>query len=120
MLALLAAHDGAEFTIVGAFRPDWLADVRALAPELRTSVLFSSPGVDAVALAASCGASYVHPCWERRGERPDELLTPEWIAQVRGAELGIICWHEERPEVIAGLKRRGVDGICSDRPELLR
>ena len=32
MLALLAAHDGAEFTIVGAFRPDWLADVRALAP----------------------------------------------------------------------------------------
>ena len=75
--------------------------MRALAPHLRTSVLFSSPGVNPIALAASCGACYVHPCWERRGERPDELLTPEWLARVRETELGIICWHEERPAVIA-------------------
>lgn len=119
MLARLAADQSAEFAIVGAFRPDWLADVRALAPNIVTSVLFSSPSVDAVALAAACGATYVHPCWERRGERPDALLTPEWVRQVRAANLGIMCWHEERPDVIAGLLRRGVDGICSDRPELL-
>ena len=74
----------------------------------------------AMRLAASAGASYVHPCWERRSQRPDELLTEEWVAQARAAGLGVICWHEERPEVIAGLHRRGVDGICSDRPELLR
>ncbi|MBC8160174.1 MAG: glycerophosphodiester phosphodiesterase, partial [Roseiflexaceae bacterium] len=120
LLARLAAHQSAEFAIVGAFRPDWLADVRALAPHIVTSVLFSAPSVDAVALAAACGATYVHPCWERRGDRPDELLTPEWVQQVRAANLGVICWHEERPAVIAGLVRRGVDGICSDRPELLR
>jgi glycerophosphoryl diester phosphodiesterase len=120
MLARLAAHEAAEFVIVGAFRPDWLADTRALAPHVETSVLFSAPSIDPVALAAACGASYVHPCWERRSARPDELLTQEWLQRVRGANLGIICWHEERPEVIAGLLRRGVDGICSDRPELLR
>jgi glycerophosphoryl diester phosphodiesterase len=119
MLAALAAQDGAEFTMVGSFRPDWLAEARALAPELTTSVLFSSPEVDPVALARACGAAYVHPCWERRGARPDELLTPAWLGRVRAAELGVICWHEERPEVIAGLRRRGVDGICGDRPELL-
>jgi glycerophosphoryl diester phosphodiesterase len=119
MLADLAAAEGAEFTVVGSFRPDWLADLRAQAPELATSVLFSSPEIDPVALAQACGARYVHPCWERQGERPDELLTPDWVARVRAAELGLICWHEERPEVIAGLRRRGVDGICSDRPELL-
>lgn len=115
----LKAVRGAEFAFVGAFRPDWLAEVKALAPELTTSVLFSSPAIDPVALARSCGAGYVHPCWERRGARPDELLTAEWIAGVRAADLGIIAWSEERPEVIAGLRRRGVDGICSDRPELL-
>jgi glycerophosphoryl diester phosphodiesterase len=120
MLARLDAHGGAEFAIVGSFRPDWLADVHALAPHVATSALFSAPSIDPVALAAACGASYVHACWERRAERPDELLTPEWIGRVRDAGLGIICWHEERPEVIAGLLRRGVDGICSDRPELLR
>jgi glycerophosphoryl diester phosphodiesterase len=106
--------------IIASFRPDWLADVRALAPEAVMSVLFSSPNIEPVALAASCGARYVHPCWEGRSARPDELLTAAWMAGVRDAGLGIITWHVERPEVIAGLRQRGVDGICSDRPELLR
>jgi glycerophosphoryl diester phosphodiesterase len=105
--------------IVGSFRPDWLADVKTSAPDLQTSVLFGSPAIDACALARAAGASYVHPCWESRGPRPDELLTQDWIARVRAAGLGIIGWHEERPAVIAGLRSRGVDGICSDRPELL-
>ncbi len=41
------------------------------------------------------------------------------MRSVREAELGIICWHEERPSEIAALQALGVDGICSDRPELL-
>jgi glycerophosphoryl diester phosphodiesterase len=106
--------------IVGSFRPDWLADLKYARPELSTSVLFSSPAIDACALARAAHADYVHPCWERRGARPDALLTEDWVARVRAAGLGIISWHEERPAVIAGLRRRGVDSICSDRPELLR
>jgi glycerophosphoryl diester phosphodiesterase len=105
--------------IVGSFRPDWLAELKAHVPELPTSVLFGSPAIDAPALAAATGAEYVHPCWEQRGPRPDQLLTAGWVERARAAGLGIICWHEERPEVIAGLRRCGVDGICSDRPELL-
>jgi glycerophosphoryl diester phosphodiesterase len=115
----LRSHPLGGLATLAAFRPDWLADVRALAPEATTAVLFGSPAIDPLALAAACGAGYVHPCWERRAARPDELLTAAWVARVREAGLGIITWHEERPEVIAGLRRRGVDGICSDRPELL-
>ena len=74
--------------------------------------------VDAVQLARSIKASYVHPCWERY-DHPSDLLTPEWIARVRQAGLGIILWHEERPSEIAALRQLGVDGICSDAPELL-
>jgi len=44
----------------------------------------------------------------------------EWIQRVREARLGIICWHEERPFEIAALQQLGVDGICSDAPELLK
>ena len=111
-------HDMAEYTIVGSFRPDWLAEFKALAPKMDTSVLFSSLHVDPVKLARSIGATYVHPCWERYSN-PSALLTAEWMARVRGAGLGIICWHEERPDQIAALRRLGVDGICSDAPELL-
>ena len=74
--------------------------------------------LDPVALAASVGADFVHPCWERF-ESPSSLLTVEWIERVRAADLGIICWHEERPEEIAALNALGVEGICSDQPELL-
>lgn len=118
-LALLHRHRRAESTIIGAFRPDWLAEVKALNPHSATAVLFASTHVDPVALAQSVGADYVHPCWERRTARPDRLLTPEWLARVRAAGLGVVCWHEERPEVIAGLRTLGVDAICSDQPERL-
>jgi len=118
MLESLRQHHFDE-VIVGSFRPDWLADLKQAAPDLPTSVLFSSPAIDACALAAAAHADYVHPCWEWRDARPDTLLTEGWVARVRAAGLGIISWHEERPAVIAGLRRCGVDGICSDRPELL-
>jgi glycerophosphoryl diester phosphodiesterase len=118
MLECLRRHDFDE-VIVGSFRPDWLADLKQIAPQVPTSVLFSSPAIDACALAAAAHADYVHPCWESRDARPDALLTEAWVARVRAAGLGIISWHEERPAVIAGLRSRGVDGICSDRPELL-
>jgi len=104
--------------LIGSFRPDWLAEVKALAPEATTSVLFGSIHVDPVALAKSVGATYVHPCWERLAH-PSEQLTPDWIARVRSAGLGIVIWHEERPAEIAALRQLGVDAICSDAPELL-
>jgi glycerophosphoryl diester phosphodiesterase len=102
-------------SIVGSFQPDWLAEIKAQVPELVTSILFGSPHVDAVGLARSTRATYVHSCWANSAR----LLTPEWIACVREAGLGIICWCEGQPEEIAALRRAGVDGICSDAPELL-
>ena len=106
-------------SIFGSFRPDHLADIKAHRPDAITSILFSSIHVEPVALAQSINVDYVHPCWERRAPQPHKLLTPEWIQAVRDANLGIICWHEERPEEIEALWNLGVDGICSDTPDLL-
>jgi glycerophosphoryl diester phosphodiesterase len=75
--------------------------------------------VNPLLLARALQADYVHPCWEHEPE-PHRLLTADWLAQVRAAGLGVICWHEERPAEIAALKALGVTGICSDNPELLR
>jgi glycerophosphoryl diester phosphodiesterase len=105
--------------IVTSFQPDWLAHVKALDPDIVTSVLFNTVDIDPVALAQAVGALYVHPAWERRAAEPHRLLTPEWISRVRAAGLGIICWHEERPSEIAALRQLGVDGICSNAPDLL-
>jgi glycerophosphoryl diester phosphodiesterase len=106
--------------IVASFRPDWLADVKGCEPAIRTSVLFHSVHIDPVALGRAAGAAYVHPCWESQTPTPHRLLTPEWMARVRAAGLGIISWHEERPAEIAALRQLQVDGICTNAPELLR
>lgn len=118
VLAVVREKDFTGHCIVASFRPDWVAEAKAVLPEVATSILFSALNVDPVGLAQAIAANYVHPCWERY-PNPSSLLTPEWVDRVRAADLGIICWHEERPEEIAGLARAGVDGICSDAPELL-
>jgi glycerophosphoryl diester phosphodiesterase len=121
-LRVFAALDEYEFinhTIFGSFRPDYLAEIKAHRPDAETSILFSSIHVDPVCLAQSIHADYVHPCWESRSETPHRLLTPEWITRVREAQLGIVCWHEERLSEIVALQALGVDAICSDTPELL-
>jgi glycerophosphoryl diester phosphodiesterase len=111
-----ALHDE---IIVASFRPDWLAEVKALDPTVATSILFSSVHLDPVALARSVRADYVHPAWEAQAAQPHKLLTPEWLSEVRAAGLRIISWHEERPAEIAALRALGVDGICTNAPELL-
>jgi len=60
--------------IVASFRPDWIAAAKAIA----------------LKLAQAARAHFVHPCWERF-EHPSSLLTPDWMAYVRQADLGIIC-----------------------------
>ncbi len=119
VLQVLREKDFIGNCIIASFRPDWVMEAKAAMNEVATSVLFSATELDAVKLAQAVRANYVHPCWERF-PNPSSLLTPEWVARVRAADLGIISWHEERPAEIAGLRCAGVDGICSDAPELLR
>jgi glycerophosphoryl diester phosphodiesterase len=117
-VAQLSGRDLGKYSLVGSFNSAWVARATDRAPHIATAILFGAFTVDPVALARSCGARYVHPCWERH-PAPHTLLTPEWLARVRGAGLGIICWHEERPAVLEALLRLGVTGICTDRLDLI-
>jgi glycerophosphoryl diester phosphodiesterase len=118
VLESLRRHWLMNAAIWGSFSPDVLAEIKAAEPEAITSILFSSTHVDPVPLARAVGCDYVHPCWERF-DRPHRFLTDSWLRAVRAAGLGVICWHEERPEEIAALQTLGVNGICSDAPDLL-
>ncbi len=118
LLAELVPRDLARHSVLGSFDAASVALAARLAPGIPTAILFGAFDRDPVALARSCGARYVHPCWERH-PAPHTLLTAEWLAAVRDAGLGVVCWHEERPEVLAALLRIGVSGICTDRLDLL-
>lgn len=115
-------HFYPQAVIVGASDPADVRTVRQLAPELAVAWLVGLPVRDVGGLLAELVAmdgTYLHLCWEHAGDRPDEALTRDDVEQVHRAGKGLVCWHEERASVIEGLRRLGVDGVCSDRPEML-
>jgi len=110
-----------EDAIAGSFFP-WLPQkVKFLEPAIRTSVLIASRDREAgfIDWALAVEADYVHPCWERASTTPHELLTPELVAAIRRHGLGIVVWHEERPEELRELVKLDVDGICTNTPDVL-
>jgi glycerophosphoryl diester phosphodiesterase len=88
------------------------------APIVPRAVLFRPVDTDPIKLARIARAHFVHPCWEGES-RPNKLIAGPWLDRVRQHGLGVICWHEERPDVLAELLTLGVDGICTDDPNLL-
>ena len=118
VIALFKRYRMLQATVFGSFRADWMAELKALCPEAMTSILFAAQHLDPVQLARSLNADFVHPCWERF-DRPQDLLAPDWLAAAREAGLGVMIWHEERPEVIRDLYQLGIYGICTDEPQLL-
>jgi len=114
----LESH-GQSFAVLGSFDTDFVRKLRDAGCPFPLSVLVPL-GADPFAAASDCDADIVHLCWERGGERPQELVTGELLERARDASLAVVLWHEERPPVIADLVRLPVLGICSDRPELLR
>ncbi|HSJ53252.1 MAG TPA: glycerophosphodiester phosphodiesterase family protein [Anaerolineae bacterium] len=117
----LRRMDFCDQAIAGSFYP-WLPQkVKFLEPAIRTSVLVASRDrqADFVDWVLAVGADYVHPCWEHASPSPHELLTPELIGRLRGEGLGIVVWHEERPEELRELVKLDVDGICTNTPDVL-
>ncbi len=112
ILAQLRDCQLAPFAIVGAARADWIAEAKALAPNIPAAIQFDSPYVDAVLLARAARADYVFPCWEARNDQPQAQLTAEWVGQWRAAGLGVIGWHTEWPKVGDVLQQLGLDAIC--------
>ncbi|MGI3166188.1 glycerophosphodiester phosphodiesterase [Pseudooceanicola sp. 200-1SW] len=115
-LPLLAGFDRAA---LGSFDSDGVREVIAAGCPWPVAVLVRL-GEDPLARAAESGADTVHLCWERGGDRPQDLVTPALLAALGAAGLDLVLWHEERPEVLRDLERLPALGICTDQPELMR
>ena len=115
----LDEHGLRHRTVLASSRTDLVIMCREVAPDVPRAILFASHDEDPVELGRATGATFVHPCWERFSA-PQTLLTEAWLARVRRHGFGVVCWHEERREVVHALYRAGVDAICSDDPALLQ
>lgn len=109
---------GFDRAILGSFDSAEVARTAEVSRRWPLSVLVRL-GEDPFARADECGAGIIHLCWEKGGARPQDLVTPELLAEAQRREMQVVLWHEERPAILADLLELPVLGICSDQPELI-
>ena len=114
----LQQHEQA-FACFGSFDPAQVRQLRDAGCEYPLSILVRV-GADPFGLGDQAGADVLHLCWERAGERPQDLVTPALIDRAFAEGREIVLWHEERPAILADLVRLPVLGICTDLPDLMR
>jgi glycerophosphoryl diester phosphodiesterase len=106
-----------EQVVIGSFDAGLVAAVRAAAPELSTSILYSPADIDGlIELGRELGVAYVHPCWKQVGEHPHTLLPRATVERIHGCGMGVVTWDEDRPEELAGLLEAGPDAISTNLP----
>jgi len=106
---------GLEKAILGAFDPAAVNALRAAGVTYPTAALVPL-GADPFLHAAA--ADIIHLCWERM-DRPQAMLTPEFLSRAAAQGQRIVLWHEEDPDRMAELRDLPILGICSDMPELV-
>jgi glycerophosphoryl diester phosphodiesterase len=94
-----------------SFDLDRLREVRALAPAARTGALFARSGPDTVREAVRAGASVLDVHYS--------ALTPELAAEAHARGLAVWVWTPSTEADLRRLLALPVDGITTDRPDLL-
>jgi glycerophosphoryl diester phosphodiesterase len=108
-----------DFACLGSFDPAQVRELRDGGCEYPLSILVRV-GHDPFGLGDRAGADVLHLCWERAGERPQDLVTPALMERAFSQGREIVLWHEERPAILADIMRLPVLGICTDRPDMMR
>ena len=106
----VAAGSDAGRVIVQSFDLGAMRRLAHEAPEVPTGVLVPLPARDLRAVAS--WAAYLNP--------HHRFLDDRYLDAVRAAGLRCLPWTVDRPRAIRRLLRAGVDGVISNRPDLVR
>lgn len=108
-----------SFACLGSFDTVQVRELRDAGCNYPLAVLVRV-GHDPHALGDHAGADILHLCWERAGERPQDLVSPALLDRAFRDGREIVLWHEERPQILADIMALPVLGVCTDLPELMR
>ena len=96
--------------LISSFSWDTLEACRAAAPEIATAWLVSIVSPERLDAIAAAGHSAVHP-WEPK-------VTAEFVERAHAAGLAVNTWTCNDPDRLAALAELGVDGVCTDVPDV--
>jgi glycerophosphoryl diester phosphodiesterase len=109
-MALLARRGESERWLMSSFRIETMDRCRELAPDVRTAWLTSVVPDDVVEILVRKGHVALHP-WVR-------LLTKDVIDRCHGAGIEVNTWTCDDPDRMRELIGWGIDGICTNVPDV--
>jgi glycerophosphoryl diester phosphodiesterase len=109
-IAHLLARNEDERWLISSFRLATIDRCRELAPQIRTAWLVGRTPSDAVAALTQRGHTALHP-WVERLERAT-------IDECHAAGIEVNTWTCDDPARMAELIEWGIDGICTNVPDL--
>ncbi len=98
--------------LFSSFDLDTMDHARRVAPEIPTAFLVVHATDEAIAAAIAGGHMAIHP-----GAEP---LTAERVAACHAAALVVNTWTCNDPDRLRELDGMGVDGVCTDVPDIAR
>lgn len=109
-IEVLRARPAGERVLISCFHLDTVDRCRELAPEIPTAFLCAIVPDGVVGLLADRGHAAFHP-W-------DPTVTAELIAECHDAGIEVNTWTCDDPERMAQLLAWGIDGICTNEPDV--
>lgn len=111
VLAEVTAAGMTERTMYSSFSGESVRRLAGMAPMAEVGLIYSRPLGRPLRLAASLGASAVHPDRRLVGGR-------HWIARAHARRLAVRPWVLNTPERIEKAIALGLDGLFTDVPDL--
>lgn len=96
--------------LISSFDMDTIDTCRAIDPTVRTAFLCIKPPEGVADLMVTKGHAAVHPWYG--------IVTPELIDACHAAGVQINVWTVDEPERLAQLATWGVDGLCTNVPDV--
>ena len=109
-IAHLVSRDEDHRWVISSFRMETVDRCRALAPTIRTAWLCVFPPADIARTLVAKGHIALHP-WVG-------AVTEEMIGQCHAAGVQVNTWTCDDPERMAELAGWGIDGICTNVPDV--
>ena len=109
VVELLARYGMLERAIIISFDHPTVREVKSLAPDLATGVLYQCRPIDPVGLARAAGAVALLPHWSH--------CAAEDVERAHAAGLSVHPWATSESARIRALLEMGVDSIASDHPD---
>lgn len=125
LCALIRQHDMQDKVLIASFHDEAMRDFRAACPEVATSASRSEMTkfvlLSKIFLSGLIRPDYeaLQPPYDPKDSYNIPIVTPGFIRRARAANLRVEPWTVDDPALMRQYIEWGIDGIMTDRPDLM-